>query len=467
MNIFDTIGIHEIMNASDADDVMRKRLNGKSVFIGSTAFAAHDLRHTPVDSKLPGIYFHMNMVRMLLDGRGFASTEQSIYWSIGILLIGSILLIFISFLKNPILDLLFLVTFLFSSFSLDTFWLLPRGLEISLFFALLSIIASYSWLTFWHFHFANKDKAFLKQAFGSYISPELIEMMHKSGQKPSLGGEQKFLTAFFTDIQGFSSFSEKLTPTQLVELLNEYLTAMTDILLEENGTLDKYEGDAIIAFFGAPVELKDHPQKAVKVAIRMQSKLKDLREKWAKEGNKWPSIVHNMRMRIGINSGEMVTGNMGSKSRMNYTMMGDSVNLAARLEAAAKQYGVFIHISEATMQEIDTSEILIRELDTVRVVGKNLPVKTFEVIDLIKNSSQELQDFIKRFHEALDLYKKKEFARAKEIFDQLAQLEIPLRFEELPSNTISPSDIYSKRCEEFLHNPPPSNWDGIYSLTSK
>ena len=155
-----------------------------------------------------------------------------------------------------------------------------------------------------HFYFASKDKKFLKSAFSSYISPELIDEMYHAGKPPQLGGDSGERTAFFTDVENFSTFSEELSATKLVKLLNEYLSAMTDILLQEKGTLDKYEGDAIIAFFGAPLPLRDHAERACRVACLMQESLGRLRQKWRKEGEEWPSIVHNMRMRIGINSGE-------------------------------------------------------------------------------------------------------------------------------------------------------------------
>ena len=202
----------------------------------------------------------------------------------------------------------------------------------------------------------GKDKAYLKASFGNYVSPELIDQMFESGEAPSLGGEEGYNTAFFSDIASFSSFSEKLEATELVELLNEYLEAMTNILLENGGTLDKYIGDAIVAFYGAPMEVDDHELLACRTAIKMQKRLEELRGIWQEEGERWPEIVHHMQNRIGINTGPMVTGNMGSDSRMNYTMMGDTVNLAARLESSAKQYGIYTvsytHLTLPTNREV-------------------------------------------------------------------------------------------------------------------
>lgn len=312
----------------------------------------------------------------------------------------------------------------------------------------------------------EKDKRFLKSAFGNYISPEVIENLQKSGEKPHLGGEEKVLTAYFTDIQGFSTFSEKLTASALVELLNEYLTVMTDILLEENGTLDKYEGDAIISFFGAPVYFEDHAKKAVSVSIKMQNGLSELRKKWREEGNKWPDVVHDMKMRVGINTGSIVVGNMGSESRMNFTMMGDSVNLAARLEEAAKQYGIFTHISKDTKIAAG-DDFIYREIDTIRVKGKNETVTTFEVLDKKDSISKEILNLKTLFEEGLELYKEKKWKMALEKFTLSKNLE-DKRFSNIKiQNPENPSLIYIERCQTYLKGPPEDNWDGVFTLTKK
>src|SRR5215475_1712505 len=188
-----------------------------------------------------------------------------------------------------------------------------------------------------------------KVATASWTIPDLVTLMIRDGIEPKFVGSSGVRTAYFTNIASFSSFSEVLSATQLVELLNEYLSTMTHIFIAEGGTLDKYEGDAILAFFGTPIEQPDHAARAVRVALGMQQALAQLRDKWRAEGDKWPDLVHNMRMRIGISSGDIVVGNMGSTMRMDYTMMGDVVNTAARLEAAAKQYGVYILCTTETL----------------------------------------------------------------------------------------------------------------------
>jgi adenylate cyclase len=285
--------------------------------------------------------------------------------------------------------------------------------------------------------------------------------MYDSGEEPSLGGEEGYHTAFFTDIQSFSAFSEKLTASELVALLNQYLTDMTDVLLENNGTLDKYIGDAIVAFYGAPIEVDDHEMWACKTAIKMQDNLEILRQGWREEGDRWPEIVHNMQNRIGISSGQMVTGNMGSEARMNYTMMGDNVNTAARLESSAKQYGIYIQIADSTYQPIK-DRIVVRDLDNVRVMGKNEPVKVWELISEVGQEPDQYKKILPAYHEALDLYKGQEWAKAIEAFKASDALE-----DMFGGRKTNPSRIYIPRCEHYLENPPGDDWDGVWTLTSK
>ncbi len=465
---YPVIGISQILYPENEEikNKIKEMIKDKIVFIGSTSFGAHDFRHTPIDAKLPGVFLHMNKLSMLQNGFFHENRDQSLLFSWGLLILGTLIMILLSFAHNAILDISWVLLFTVGTLVADYFYFMPHGYEILIFFPIITVVGTYSWDTLINFYVANKDKQFLKDAFGNYISPELIDMMYKSGERPSLGGEEKVLTAYFTDIQSFSTFSEKLTPSELVELLNEYLTKMTDILLEEGGTLDKYEGDAIIAFFGAPLSFEDHADRACRVAARMQMALIELREKWVKEGDKWPDIVKQMRMRIGVNSGAMVTGNMGSKSRMNYTMMGDAVNLAARLEEAAKQYGVFTQVSEFTIDLIKGDEFLWRELDTVRVVGKSEPVTTYELISLNEYADSNLKDLKKHFEEGIQLYKSEKWDEAIASFEKSLECEYR-RFPDLKGKKTNPSEVYLERCRVYKENPPPHDWGGVYTLTSK
>jgi adenylate cyclase len=325
----------------------------------------------------------------------------------------------------------------------------------------IAIGGSYLGFFLYNFLVAEKDKRFLKNTFGTYISPELIDQMYENKEEPQLGGNEGYHTAFFTDIQSFSAFSEKLSAADLVELLNDYLTEMTDILLDNRGTLDKYIGDAIVAFYGAPAPVEDHEYWACLTAIIMQKRLAELREKWQGEGDRWPEIVHHMQNRIGINTGQMVTGNMGSSMRMNYTMMGDTVNLAARLEASAKQYGVYIQVADESYKACK-DRFIWRDLDFVIVMGKTEPAQVFELIDVEGQMPDGYDKLLPAYHEALDLYRKQEWKKAIDAFKTSDELE-----DMFPGRKTNPSQVYIPRCEHYQENPPGDDWDGSWALTKK
>ena len=298
----------------------------------------------------------------------------------------------------------------------------------------------------------SAERAFLRNAFSRYLSADVIGQIIDDPSRLSLGGDKKYLTAMFTDIQGFSTISEKLDPSDLVRLLNAYLTEMSDIVLDVRGTIDKYEGDAIIAFFGAPVDDPEHAINACRSAVRMKRVEAELNERFLAE-NMTPSPLST---RIGINTGDMVVGNMGTERKMDYTIMGHAVNLAARLEGVNKQYGSYILVSEATRHECG-DEFVFRALDRVRVVGVTEPVQLYELLDERANASSELFERVEEFHSALELFRNQKFVAAEKLFGEIAA--------RVPSD--APANTYAKRCRKLAENPPSASWDGVYSLTQK
>lgn len=443
----------------------KKELKGSVLLLGATATGINDIRPNPFDPAIDGVENHAAAIWNIINQDFLKRPRQMIEIEfmiiLGIGLFFSPLLIW----GQAVASGLALIGFIAGFLAIDYFYWFQQGIWAFIAVPSGQILSMFLLTNIFKYISEEKDKQFLKQAFSSYISPELIEDMHNSGEPPKLGGHSDILTAYFTDIQGFSSFSEKLTATQLVELLNEYLTAMTDTLLEEKGTLDKYEGDAIIAFFGAPMKLEDHAIRACRVAVKMQETLLDLRKKWVSEGDKWPQIVKDMRMRIGINSGEIVTGNMGSRDRMNYTMMGDSVNLAARLEEAAKQYGIFTQVSHFT-KDLCNDEFIMRELDTIRVVGKTEPVTTYDLMGIKGQTGEGLILLRDTFHEGLDHYKNMDWDQAIATFEKSLELEWK-RYPGLKGKKTNPSEVYIDRCKHFKENPPPEDWDRVFTLTAK
>ena len=432
---------------------------GKKLYYGLTATGTSDLNPMPFDPRYPMVGLHANALNTILDNKIiYEIPKVQVALVIGI--IGILLAFGVPALSASMGGLV--TAIIIGAYGWLSFWLFTnQQIWLDMVGPLSTLFIGYLGITVYNYIQEEKNKNFLKESFGTYVSPELIDQMYESGEEPSLGGEEGYHTAFFTDIQSFSAFSEKLTASELVALLNQYLTDMTDVLLENNGTLDKYIGDAIVAFYGAPIDVDDHEYWACKTAIEMQDKLAILREGWQREGDRWPEIVHNMQNRIGISSGEMVTGNMGSEARMNYTMMGDNVNTAARLESSAKQYGVYIQIADSTYQAVK-EKVVVRDLDNVVVMGKNEPVKVWELISEVGKEPDQYKKILPAYHEALDLYKNQEWSKAIDAFKASDELE-----EMFGGRKTNPSRIYIPRCEHYQENPPGEDWDGVWTLTSK
>jgi len=446
-------------------DILKDRvqgtLDGKIFIVGSSIPGMFDIVSAPVDNAYPGVEIHASLLNSFLTNTFM--TRLSAVQDFCILLLIGILIGCISFLLKPLWSGILTITIIFIYFVIALTVFNNNHLWIEIARPVLDIVLTFTAVMAFRYITEEKDRKFLQHTFKQYLSPELIDIMYTKKQTPKLGGEEGVRTAFFTDIQGFSTFSEKLgSPTRLVELLNEYLTVMTDSLLSHFGTLDKYEGDAIIAFFGAPMYMENHAHQACSTALDMQAKLAQLREKWTNEGSRWPEIVHGMRMRIGINTGTITTGNMGSAVRMNYTMMGDAVNLAARLESAAKQYGVFTVISNFTEALVHDS-FETRELDTITVVGKSEPIKLFELLANKGGLSTDIQKLLEVYNKGLACYYAQQWDDAIALFTTSSTMEPYAAV----TNGKSPSSVLLKRCESYKVNQPGDNWNGVYSLTSK
>ncbi len=516
---------YDLVNEWEDDDWMDKYINdshplypifafeknpfqNKIVMIGSSLKEDHDFKETPYftyngnEFPMPGVEFHANATQQLIHQNYFSVPtgtlqlhSMSFWYHVLIILFLVIFTTLIVYILGPVQALLTVIIFGFVWFSIsvgvfvqDYLWLIkylfqsilkeswlnsigdfgvvnvPNFGESKLLptiFPIASIIITYGLNLSYKLISEQKDKKFLKDTFGTYVSPELIDKMYENKQKPKLGGESGRRTAFFSDIQSFTTISESLTPQQLVELLNEYFTVQTNLLLEHQGTLDKYEGDGILAFFGAPVKMKDHARQAISTGIEMLNALDALRVKWKAE-NKWSEKVQNLRARIGINEGEMVTGNIGSTLHMNYTMMGDVVNLASRLESGAKQYGVYLHCTYHTLVEAGISDFLWREIDTVQFVGKTESHKTVEILGYRMSATETQLKLIENYHLGLKHYRKMDWDKAIQYFKKSEALE-----EDFPTRPTNPSKVMLQKCKEFLDNPPAKDWIGVSILFEK
>ncbi len=467
---------------------------GRFVFAGGTTLGIGDIHDTPY-RQMFGIHVTVNAFNTLATGNVLRKTSDMPY-------VDTILLLLVCLaggLAYSSLNVRFswmflaatmVIIFAVTRYAFERFDIIPTSspLVVGNMFTFVSVLM-FKIMT------EERDRRFLRRTFGTYLAPEIIDDMYKNRAMPSLGGESKHATAYFTDIVGFSTFSEKLSPPHLLELLNEYLSSMTGVLTSNKGTLDKYIGDAIVAFFGAPTELPDHAMRACCTALKMQANLHVLRQKWSREkvadgttdrnvkkvpphdwtpGDKWPGVVHEIKMRIGVNTGDIVVGNMGSNLRMNYTMMGDAVNLAARLEAAAKQYGVYILASEATMKSDAWDEngnpgrvedfVAARLIDRVTVVGRSEPVNIYELIDFVSMISDSERALIGLYNEGMKYYFARNWALALQFFKEAEMVE---RFRDAK---ITPSRLLINRCMEYRENPPVprgQKWDGVHRLTKK
>jgi len=331
-------------------------------------------------------------------------------------------------------------------FRLSGFYMGPLGVTLALLSAIIvREIISYA--------SSEKEKQFIRTAFSTYVSSDVVKEIIADPSRLQLGGTKHYMTAVFTDIKGFSTISEKLgDPTKLVGLLNKYLSAMSDVVLNEKGTIDKYIGDAIVAFFGAPIPLEDHALRACASAITMKKIEKELnKEIMEQELSPIPLLT-----RIGINTGHMVAGNMGTVNKMNYTIMGNAVNLSARLEGVNSQYGTWILASEETVKQTGDA-LLYRKLDRVRVVGIHEPVRLCELVDMANLASEQDKKLVSVFHQALDCFEKRDWKNAIDGFNEALTIR--------PGDV--PSTIYLDRLKQFSVTMPDENWDGVYNLTSK
>jgi len=463
---------------------------GKTVILGSSVAALMDIVNGPHEENIPAILVHANIIKNILEDDYLTVLKERYQYCIIILL--AILSAFVGLRRSSYASMIIAVVMLVL-YTLLAYICFKHNIYIGVTRPLIVIITSNTIAMairaicefFEKQEIIKEKKKILEEkqlvtdTFKRFMSPKRIDKMLETGNIPQIGGEEEsVVTAFFTDIQGFSTFSEKIgSPSKLVELLNEYLSAMTDILIIKNeGTLDKYEGDAIIAFFESSedLELPHQAKRACDTALDMQNELLVLRKKWQSEGDKWPRIVHEMHMRIGINTGFIVTGYMGSNTQMNYTMMGDEVNLAARLESAAKQYGAYIHVSQNTMKELVNlgvdSSYIYRSLDIIRVVGKDEPVETFELLAYANDdNAMILTKLCTLWDQARAAYLEMDWDKAIELFTQCLDFE-PHHPDRDPGSKSCPSQVYIKRCEAYKQNPPAhagEKWDGIFTATEK
>lgn len=423
-------------------------LAGKWVLMGLTAPGLFDLKPTPLAPVFPGVELHATLLDNLLRGDFLQEAPQWFIWLWTLALAGGVTLaVLFSARLWATLTALAALLLLHGGLSLLAFrfnwWVDPVTPGAALGFA-FGLAAAYSYAT------EGRQKLAIRRMFAQYMSEKVISHLMEHPESLKLGGERRRVTLFFSDLAGFTSISERFTPEEVVSLLNDYLSRMTDIILEEEGTVDKFEGDAIMAFWGAPVAQEDQALRACRAALRQQAALGELNRRLRERD--FPPLA----MRIGLHSGEAVVGNLGSQKRFDYTVIGDTVNLASRLEGLNKFYGTFILASETTAAECG-DDVLFREVDRVAVKGRVAPVAVYQPLGLASNLTPEMAALSKEFAQVLAFYRQRKFTEALTLLERI--------LAQHPDD--GPSRVFQERCRTLAAAPPPPDWDAVFRPDKK
>ncbi len=448
-----------------AADVLAGRVQGDALrdrilLVGTTATGAYDIRSTPFDPVSPGVEIHANVIEDVLRGRFIVVPRWLASADIAVILFTGIALgIALTFFKGT-RSILFLLGALTASFGASQLLFIRRGIPLGMVYQTLSVVSQFGAVGIFHYMTEVREKHRIRSAFNLYLEPSVARLVSEDPSQLRLHGEKKDLTVLFSDLRDFTTASEALDAEKLVEFMNEYFGTMTEEIFRHDGLVDKYIGDAIMALWGAPVTTPDHAVKACQAALDMVGCLESLQDAWrriggAEHGGADLPRTPRLRIGVGINTGPMVVGNIGSQRRFNYTVMGDAVNLASRLEACNKLYGTRILIGENTRNAIG-DEFLLREIDSVRVKGKRQPVRVFELLAK-RGDSALLVPFTAAFEDALRAYQERDWPLALRRFEAF--------MNEYPDDT--PGRIYVERCRLLIENPPDEAWDGVYTFTSK
>jgi len=450
----DTVSYYQVVD--EERPLPRSRVRGRTVLVGhmleasATPQAQADAFYTPFFAEngqlMSGVEIQGNIINTLLDGSWGRELEP---WGRSLLLAAVIFLASLVLIRlKPISGLIFtgvglglIAAVSFGLFLWARFWMPP-------FLMSTGLVLVYSGNVLGHYFVEAREKRWLRHAFGRYVSPSVVEVITNNPERLELGGEEIETTVLFADLEGFTQLSESVSPHALIKLLNDYFSPMTQIIMEHQGTLDKYIGDAIMALWGAPVTLPDHALRACQAALEMEKTMAELQEEWKIQG------LPPLTARIGVHSGSVVAGNVGSRDRFNYTVLGDTVNLASRLEGVNKVYGTRILLSENTCSQVKDL-LLVRELDLVQVKGRGQPVTIYELLG--PRPPDGKPPWLDYFAAGLQLYRTRQWEEASQAFNEALRLKPHDR----------PSQVFLGRCRFFAVAPPPSGWQGVFVLEGK
>ncbi len=445
-NSFQTISFIDAYNNEMTERKTQEELdlNNKIVLIGEVGTGIHDVQYVPnsFGTPMPGIEIHANLIQTILSQSFIVPQSKGNLTMVTALMVAASFLIFLSV---RILISLILLILAIVAYTFVTYTAFELGTVLNMVYPYLALIISFIAAYVFRYFIEARGAQKTQRAFSRYVSPDVVKKIIDNPDQLKLGGEKKELTVYFSDIAGFTSIAESMKAEELVEELNEYLDAMSEIILEKEGTVDKFIGDAIVAFWGAPVPVKNHAERACLAALECQAKLEKLRKIWKEKGK--PEI----HSRIGLNTGPVIVGNMGSNKRFDYTAIGDNMNLGARLESAGKYYGTDILISESTYKAAK-NVIEAREIDVITVKGKTKPVKVYELLAKKGKLDDKTKKAVSHFAKGLAAYRKQKWAEAEKAFKAAGD---------------APSKAYLERIKELKKAKLPKSWDGVYKLTKK
>ncbi len=445
---FRYISFYDVLHAKERN-LPPEFFENKIVFVGTSLPGLFDLRNVPFMQAFPGVEIHANILYTLLKQNFIRKLHP--WQTVLIMAVFGILLGILFIYTRPLISSILVFVSMAGYVIVVAVLFMNDNLWVEIVDPLLTMFFTFAVVYVFRYVTEEKNKRFIRTTFSHFVTKSVVDELLANPDKIKLGGEKKVCSVLFSDVAGFTTISEQLSPEQLVQLLNEYLTEMTNIVFQYDGMLDKYEGDAIMAVFGAPISHGNHAYNACATALGMQKQLAKMRGFWRKQGKP------ELKARIGINSGPMVVGNMGSETRFDYTVMGDAVNLGARLEPANKVYGTNIMIGAETVR-IAGDLIIVRALDLLRVKGKTEPVKVYELLGTVDQPpADEVLKARDLFEKGFEAYLQRNWDWAMNYFKQA----LAVRKDDTPSLR------YLKRCEQYKENPPGENWDGVFTMTTK
>lgn len=442
---FPHYSVSDVLTGQVPDSALRDKI----VLVGATAMGIFDLRVTPSDVAFPGLEIHASIIDNMLGGDFIYRPDWVIIFDVLIIFTIGIFLSIIIPRIQALYAAITIIVLCAAYIYVNNYLFTHKQMWLTVVYPLFTTFFVAGGVTIYQYMTEEKKKREIKNAFSHYVAPSLVDIVVNDPDILKLGGEEKRLTVLFSDIRGFTSVSEGLSPQALVKLMNDYLTPMTDVVFENEGTVDKFMGDAVMAFWGAPVEQPDHAFKACRAALDMMAKLKELQPVWETHG------IDKIDIGIGLSTGKVTVGNMGSLTRFDYTVIGDSINLGSRLEGLNKEYKTHIIVTKYTHHDVDESYVF-RELDMVKVKGKDRQITIFELMGDKKHEGEfiELKD---AFEAALVLYRARDWQAAENGFKRCLEI----------SPNDGPATVFLARIITLKEQNLPEDWDGVYVMTGK